>query len=50
LFNDRVFGVGWAVNLHRAKTLMEEAFRQLMGTQESLSIRMASRSESTRKE
>ena len=24
LFSDRVFGVGWAVNLHRAKTLMEE--------------------------
>jgi hypothetical protein len=44
LFNDRVFGVGWAVNLHRAKTLMEDVFRQLMGTQESLPIRMSSRS------
>jgi len=42
LFNDRVFGVGWAVNLHRAKTLMEEGFRQLMGTQDSLPIQMAS--------
>ncbi len=50
LFNDRVFGVGWAVNLHRAKTLMEGVFRQLMGTQEPLSIRMSSRSEGTRKE
>jgi hypothetical protein len=43
LFSDRVFGVGWAVNLHRAKTLMEEGFRQLMGTQDSLPIRMSSR-------
>jgi hypothetical protein len=50
LFNDRVFGVGWAVNLHRAKTLMEEGFRQLMGRQEPLSIRMASPAESTLKE
>ena len=45
LFNDRVFGVGWAVNLHRAKTLMEEGFRQLMGSQGSLPIRMTSRSQ-----
>jgi len=45
LFNDRVFGVGWAVNLHRAKTLMEEGFRQLMGTRGALPIRMTSRSE-----
>jgi hypothetical protein len=44
LFNDRVFGVGWAVNLHRAKTLMEDVFRQLMGAPESLPIRMSSRS------
>ena len=40
LFNDRAFGVGWAVNLYRARTLMEEMFRQLMGTAESVSIRM----------
>jgi hypothetical protein len=45
LFSDRVFGVGWAVNLHRAKTLMEDVFRQFMGTRESLPIRMTSRSE-----
>lgn len=50
LFNDRVFGVGWAVNLHRAKTLMEEGFRQLMGTQEPLSIRMTSPTERAGKE
>ena len=50
LFNDRVFGVGWAINLHKAKTLMEEVFRQLMGTQESLSIRMSSPSEGRGKE
>jgi hypothetical protein len=44
LFNDRVFGVGWAINLYRAKTLMEDVFRRLMGTQEPLPIRMSSRS------
>lgn len=31
LFSDRVFGVGWAVNLYRAKTLLEDVFRELMG-------------------
>jgi hypothetical protein len=45
LFSDRVFGVGWAVNLHRAKTLMEEGYSRLMGKGESLSIRMTVRSE-----
>src|SRR5689334_13335935 len=45
LFSDRVFGVGWALNLYRAKTLMEETFRRLMGTEESVSIRMTVRSE-----
>ena len=44
LFNDRVFGVGWAVNLYRAKTLMEDVFRRLMRTQEPLPIRMSLRS------
>ncbi len=46
LFSDRVFGVGWAVNLYRAKTLMGDAFRQLMGTEESVSIRMSAQAES----
>lgn len=45
LFSDRVFGVGWAVNLYRAKTLMEEAFNQLMGQRERVSIRMSARGE-----
>jgi hypothetical protein len=45
LFSDRVFGVGWAVNLYRAKTLMEEVFRRLMGAGESVSIQMTVRSE-----
>ena len=45
LLSDRVFGVGWAVNLYRAKTLMEQAFGRLMGTGEALSIRMTVRSE-----
>src|SRR3989475_12162326 len=48
LVNDRGFGVGWSVNLHRPETLMEEAFGQLMGTKESLSIRRSARSESDR--
>jgi hypothetical protein len=45
LFSDRVFGVGWAVNLYHAKTLLEGAFGRLMGTPEPLSIRMTVRSE-----
>jgi hypothetical protein len=32
LFTSRVFGVGWAVNLYRAKTLLEEGFRAAMGS------------------
>lgn len=50
LFSDRVFGVGWAVNLYRAKTLMEEGFARLMGSRESLPIRMAFRREGSRSE
>jgi hypothetical protein len=45
LFSERVFGVGWAVNLYRAKTLMEDMFRKLMGVEESVSIRMTVQSE-----
>jgi hypothetical protein len=30
LFTDRVFGVGWAVNLYRARELLLDAFRNLM--------------------
>jgi Family of unknown function (DUF5808) len=32
LFTDRVFGVGWGINLYRASTLLEQGFRTLMGT------------------
>jgi len=49
LFSDRVFGVGWAVNLYRAKTLMDQGFDRLMGKRESLSIRMTVRSEGSGK-
>ena len=49
LFSDRVFGVGWAVNLHRAKTLMEQVFGRLMGTREARTIRMTVRSEGSAK-
>jgi hypothetical protein len=40
LFSDRVFGVGWAVNLYRAKELLEAVFDRLMGAQPALSIKM----------
>ncbi|HUY73209.1 MAG TPA: hypothetical protein VMW11_01730 [Candidatus Dormibacteraeota bacterium] len=50
LFSDRVFGVGWAVNLHQAKVLMERAFGTLMGQSEPLSIRMAARAEGSAKQ
>ena|SRR2546422_3362754 len=43
LFSDRVFGVGWAINLYRAKTLLEDAFGRLMGPPPQVSIRMSSR-------
>ena len=46
LFTDRVFGVGWAVNLHRAKTLMESAFERLMGSPPPVSIRISDRADS----
>src|SRR5947207_2361110 len=45
LFSDRVFGVGWAVNLYKAKTLMEEGFRRLMANREAMPIRMPHRRE-----
>jgi hypothetical protein len=48
LFSDRVFGVGWAVNLHRARTLLEAGFERLMGTPPPLSIRMRSRPQTVR--
>jgi hypothetical protein len=43
LFSDRVFGVGWALNLYRAKTLIEDAFRSVTGSQEATTIRMTIR-------
>src|SRR3989440_3777376 len=49
LFSDRVFGVGWAVNLYRAKTLLEHTFRRLMGSPEQVSIRMTVRAEGSAK-
>ncbi|MDQ6722314.1 MAG: hypothetical protein M3003_16190 [Candidatus Dormibacteraeota bacterium] len=48
LFSDRVFGVGWAINLYRAKGLLETAFGRLMGTPPPLSIRMSSRPQAMR--
>lgn len=31
LFTDRVFGVGWAINLYRARDLMVQGYESLMG-------------------
>ena len=31
LFTDRVFGVGWTINLYRASVLLERGFAMLMG-------------------
>jgi len=31
IFTDRVFGVGWAINLFQAKLLLQGAFDSLMG-------------------
>jgi hypothetical protein len=47
LFSDRVFGVGWAINLYKAKHLLQAGFERLMGTPPALSIRMSSRREGT---
>jgi hypothetical protein len=44
LFSDRVFGVGWAVNLCQARTLMKEAYERLMGSPKPVPIRMKVRS------
>src|SRR6266704_3399942 len=43
LFSDRVFGVGWAVNLYKAKRLLESMFDRLIGAPPPLSIRMSTR-------
>jgi len=48
LFSDRVFGVGWAINLYRAKALLEAGFERLMGPPPPLSIRITSRSHTER--
>src|ERR1700693_4430043 len=45
LFSDRVFGVGWAINLHKAKSLLEAGFGGLVGAPPPLSIRMTARSQ-----
>ena len=43
LFSDRVFGVGWAVNLYQAKRLLEAGYERLVGSPPPLSIRMSAR-------
>ena len=48
LFSDRVFGVGWAINLYQAKTMLEAGFERLMGAPPPLAIRRSSRSQTER--
>jgi hypothetical protein len=43
LFSDRVFGVGWAVNLYQARRLLMSTIDRLMGAPPPLSIRMTTR-------
>ena len=43
LFSDRVFGVGWAVNLYQAKVLLEDLFDRLMGAAPALHMDRMSR-------
>jgi hypothetical protein len=43
LFSDRVFGVGWALNLYQAKRLLESGYERLVGAPPPLSIRMSTR-------
>lgn len=43
LFSDRVFGVGWAVNLYRARTLLESALASLRGSAPPMRINMSGR-------
>src|SRR5262252_9926104 len=44
LFSDRVFGVGWAVNLYQAKVLLEDVFDRLMGAAPPLYVERSPRS------
>jgi hypothetical protein len=39
LFTEKVMGVGWAVNLYRARGLMQEGFEFLMGSAPALPAR-----------
>jgi len=43
VFSEKVFGVGWAVNLYQARRLLQAGFDRLMGAPPPLSIRMSSR-------
>jgi hypothetical protein len=47
LLSDRVFGVGWAVNLYQAKVMLRSVFDRLMGTPPPLPIRMSTREPAT---
>ena len=44
LFTDRAFGVGWAINLHRARALLSGLFNQVGNeTERPISLRRSDR-------
>jgi hypothetical protein len=47
LFTDRVFGVGWAVNFYRARELMLDGYRSLMGSELPAAARWRKRTSSS---
>jgi Family of unknown function (DUF5808) len=47
LFTDRVFGVGWAINLFRAKEYMRATYESLMGGRLSATQRWRERTSGT---
>jgi hypothetical protein len=49
LFTDRVFGVGWAINLFRAKEYMRATYESLMGGKLPASQRWSQRTSPARK-
>jgi len=47
LFTDRVFGVGWAINLFRAKEYMRATYESLMGGKRTATQRRRERTSET---
>jgi hypothetical protein len=39
LFTERVFGVGWAINLYQGRILLQSSFERLMGSDMPMPVR-----------